>query len=145
MTSSDAERSLLLDTHIWIWYVEDDARLTRRLDPMIEAAVAHGRVLISAISVWEIALLESRRRLELSQEVRAWVRRALSFPGVRLKGITPSVAIESTRLPGTLHADPADRMLIATARLTGAALVTRDQRILGYAKLGHVQAIDARR
>ena len=99
--------------------------------------------MVPAISIWEIAQLEATRRLQLSVDVRAWVGRALAFPGVRLTGLTPAIAIESTRLPGALHRDPADRILIATARLMGAALVTRDERILGYAKKGHVKVVDA--
>lgn len=142
----EADRALLLDTHIWVWYVENEpSRFSRRIEPIVEAAVERGALLISAISIWEIALLEARHRLELSQDVRAWVGRALGFPGVRLKGLSPSIAIESTRLPGSLHRDPADRILVATARLTGAALVTCDQRLLTYAKQGHVRTVDARR
>jgi len=142
--SRDQDRALLLDTHVWVWYVEDEARqFSRRLEPLIEGAVQRGEVVVSAISVWEIALLEAARRIELSVDVRAWVGRALAFPGVRLKGLSPSIAIESTRLPGQFHRDPADRILIATARLLGAALVTCDERILAYAKRGHVRIVDA--
>jgi PIN domain nuclease of toxin-antitoxin system len=144
--SSEAEGTLLLDTHIWLWYVENDAkRFARRIVPLVEAAVQRSELLISAISVWEIAVLDSIRRIELSQDVRTWVGRALSFPGVRFKGLSPSIAIESTRLPGDIHRDPADRILIATARLAGAALVTSDERILGYAKQGHVRVLNASR
>lgn len=142
----DADRALLLDTHIWVWYVENEPkRYSRRIEPLVEAAVQRGDLLVSAISVWEIAQLEAIRRIELSQDVRTWVGRALAFPGVRLKGLSPAIAIESTRLPGSLHRDPADRILIATARLTGAALVTCDTRILAYAKQGHVRIVDATR
>ena len=109
----------------------------------MEAAVQRGDLVISAISVWEVAQLESRHRLELSMEIRTWVGRALAFPGVRLKGLSPSIAIESTRLPGTLHRDPADRILIATARLLGAALVTCDERIVRYGRAGHLDVVDA--
>jgi len=137
-------RPLLLDTHVWIWYVEGDrGRIARRVESHVESAVQRGGVLVSAISIWELALLESGRRIDLSVEVRTWVARALGFPGVSLKGLSPSIAIESTRLPGSLHRDPVDRMLIATARLVGAALVTRDERILEYAAQGHVRVIDA--
>lgn len=144
--SGEAERSLLLDTHIWLWYVENDTkRFSRRIEPLVEAAVQRGDLLISAVSVWEIAVLDSTRRIDLAQDLRTWVGRALSFPGVHFKGFSPSIAIESTRLPGTLHRDPADRILIATARLTGAALVTCDERILAYAKDGHVKVLNATR
>jgi PIN domain nuclease of toxin-antitoxin system len=142
----DADRGLLLDTHIWVWYVENEPkRFSRRIGPLVEAAVQRGDLLVSTISVWEIALLQAIHRIELSQDVRTWVGRALAFPGVQLKGLSPSIAIESTRLPGSLHRDPADRILIATARLTGAALVTCDKRILSYAKQGHVRTVDATR
>jgi PIN domain nuclease of toxin-antitoxin system len=142
----EAERALLLDTHIWLWYVENDARrFARRIEPLVEAAVQRGEVLISAISVWEIAVLDSIRRIHLSHDVRTWVERALSFPGVRFKGLSPSIAIESACLPGPVHRDPADRILIATARLTGAALVTCDERILTYARQGHLRVLNANR
>jgi len=142
--SDDDGRALLLDTHVWLWYVEGArARFSRKIEPLVEAAVERGGLLISAISVWEIAVLNALRRIELSQDVRAWVGRALSFPGVRFQGLSPSIAIESTSLPGELHRDPADRILVATARLTGAALVTCDERVLAYAKHGHVRVVNA--
>jgi PIN domain nuclease of toxin-antitoxin system len=142
--SREDDRALLLDTHVWVWYVENEAkRFSRRITPLVERAVQRGDVVISAISVWEIAQLEALRRLELTMDVRTWVGRALAFPGVRLKGLSPSIAIESTRLPGEPHRDPADRLLIATARLMGAALVTCDEAVLRYAKRGHVRVVDA--
>jgi PIN domain nuclease of toxin-antitoxin system len=143
--SPDSHRTLLLDTHIWVWYVAGDTkRFSRRIEPRIEAAVLRDDLAVSAISVWEIAQLEAARRIDLEMDVRTWVSRALAFPGVRLKGLMPSIAIESTRLPGDLHRDPADRILIATARLSASALVTSDERILKYAKDGHVRVVDAR-
>jgi PIN domain nuclease of toxin-antitoxin system len=142
--SRDDERALLLDTHVWVWYVENESRrFSKRITPIVERAVQRGDIIVSAISVWEIAQLEALRRLELSMDVRTWVARALAFPGVRLKGLSPSIAIDCTRLPGEPHRDPADRMLIATARLMGAALVTCDEALLAYAKKGHVRVLDA--
>src|SRR5687768_11326516 len=105
--SPRGERALLLDTHVWVWYVENEpGKFSRRIEPLIEAAVRRGGVVVSAISVWEVALLQEVRRLDLSVDVRTWVSRALAFPGVRLKGLSPAIAIESTRLPGQLHRDP---------------------------------------
>lgn len=142
--SPERDRALLLDTHVWVWYVENEAgQFSRRIEPLVETAVRRGGLVVSAVSVWEVALLEAVGRIDLSVDVRTWVGRALSFPGVRLKGLSSSIAIESTRLPGQLHRDPADRILIATARLLGAALVTCDERILAYAKKGHVRVVDA--
>jgi PIN domain nuclease of toxin-antitoxin system len=144
--SDEEGRALLLDTHVWLWYTEGErTRFSRKIEPLVEAAVQRGELLISAISVWEIAVLGALRRIELSQDTRVWVGRALGFPGVRFKGLSPSIAIESTRLPGELHRDPADRILVATARLTGAALVTCDERLLAYAKHGHVRVVNAAR
>ena len=144
MMRPDGDRALLFDTHIWVWYVENETgRFSPRIEPLVETAVRHGGVVVSAMSVWEVALLEAARRIDLSVDVRTWVGRALTFPGVRLKGLSPSIAIESTRLPGPIHRDPADRILIATARLLGAALVTCDERILAYAEQGHVRVVDA--
>ena len=144
--TDSAAGPVLLDTHLWVWYVEGDrTRFSARIEPIVEAAVERGAVLVSAISVWEIAQLEALRRLQLAQDVRTWIARALAFPGVRLKGLSPAIAIESTRLPGAPHRDPADRILIATARLSGAALVTCDARLVSYAKDGHVKVVDARR
>jgi PIN domain nuclease of toxin-antitoxin system len=81
--SRDGERALLLDTHMWVWYVEHETRrFSKRIVPLVESAVQRGDIVVSAISVWEIAQLEAARRLELSVDVRAWVGRALAFPGV---------------------------------------------------------------
>jgi PIN domain nuclease of toxin-antitoxin system len=143
-TTSDESRALVLDTHIWIWYVQNESKqFSRRIVQPVEDAVQRGDVVVSAISVWEVAMLEALGRIDLSLDIRAWVGRALSFPGVRLKGLSPTIAVESTRLPGNPHRDPADRLLIATARFMGAALVTRDERILSYARQGHVRVVDA--
>jgi len=141
----EEKRALLLDTHVWVWYVENESkRFSRRIVSPVESAVGRGALLVSAISVWEVAQLEALRRLELTMDVRTWVAQALSFPGLRLHGLSASIAIDSTHLPGSIHRDPADRILIATARRVGATFVTCDERILTYARAGHVKALDAR-
>jgi PIN domain nuclease of toxin-antitoxin system len=144
-TRDDASaRPLLLDTHIWLWFFEGSRdHIAPGLVGTLEDASREDRLLVSVLSVWEIAMLEVKRRLRLSMDCRAWVRRALEAPGLHLQGLTPAIAIDSTRLPGVGHADPVDRMLIATARLAGAAIVTKDAAILAYARDGHVLAIDA--
>ena len=89
--SADAGRALLLDTHVWIWYVENETkRFSRRIVPLVEAAVQRGALVVSAISVWEVAQLEVARRLELALEIRTWMARALAFPGLRLQPLSPS-------------------------------------------------------
>ena len=137
---------LLLDTHVWVWFVAGDAvRLTPRAVSEVERAVREGRCLVSVISVWEIAMLAAKGRLHLGGTVDAWVAVSRRPPGVTIVELTPEIAIESTRLQGDIHGDPADRMLIATARTMGAVLVTCDERILGYAASGHLRVVDARR
>jgi PIN domain nuclease of toxin-antitoxin system len=107
--------------------------IPRRVLATIRGASQTSGILISAISIWEIGMLEAKVRLRLSMDASVWVERALSAPGVHIIPIGPDVAIESCRLPGARPADPADRLLIATARLTGAGLVTRDRHIVNYA------------
>jgi PIN domain nuclease of toxin-antitoxin system len=138
-----AAGALVLDTHVWLWVVEGDQReLAARAIEEIDGASRSGDVLVSAISVWEVAMLEARGRISLSRPVEDWVRSALRAPGIRLLPLTPEIAIESTRLPGSAHGDPADRILIASARVTGGRLATRDRTILGYAGGGHVAVLD---
>lgn len=140
-----AGRAILLDTHVWIWTVEGERdELSDPAVEEIERGSREGRILVSAISVWEVAMLEAKGRLTLSRPMDEWVRSALRAPGVQLLGLTPEIAVESTRLPGPPAGDPADRILIAGARMAGARLATRDRHILRYAEEGHVEAVDAR-
>lgn len=135
---------LLLDTHVWIWMVQNvPDRIVAHVVEEMERAAGSGGLLVSAISVWEVAMLQARGRISLSLGLDDWVRKGLTAPGVRLAELTPEILMESTRLPGLPHGDPADRMLIATARKLGTALVTRDAAILSYAREGHVSALDA--
>ena len=137
-------RPLLLDTHIWIWVLEGAVpEIGHAAQNQMTESGAMGRVLVSAISVWEVGMLEAKGRVRFSLEVGEWVRRALTAPGVRLAPLTPEIALDSTRLPEPVHGDPADRILIATARRTGATLVTRDAKIVDYGRRGLVSVLDA--
>jgi len=136
---------LVLDTHVWIWTVEGvpDA-MSPAAVAEIEAASAAGALLVSAISAWEVAMLEARGRIALTRPLEEWVHAALRAPGVRLLPLEPEIAVESTRLPGTPHGDPADRILMASARVVGGRLATCDGGILRYAAEGHLLVLDAR-
>lgn len=134
---------LLLDTHTLIWSVEERPRLGSGAKRAINIAARLTRVMVSAISPWEVALLVSKGRLNLSTDVMVWVREALSKSGVRLVPLEPEIAVASTRLPFEIHPDPADRILVATARNLGATLVTADRALLDLAKRGHFRAMDA--
>lgn len=100
---------------------------------------------MSAITPWEIALLAGKGRLALGRDTGAWIEEALALPGIALAPITPAIAVDSVGLPGDFHADPADRLIIATARHADATLFTVDHAILDYAATGHVKAADAGR
>ena len=122
---------IVLDTHIWYWWVHTPERLTR---PQIEALNANRTDVIgvSAISCWEIAKRVQYGRTRLSRPVDRRLTLALRFPGVQLLSLTPEIAVESTQLPDTFHKDPADQIIVATARIHGCPLVTSDGKILGY-------------
>lgn len=136
---------LLLDTHTLLWLADGNEQLGARAKEALRLAYYHDRALIAAITPWEIALLVSKGRLKLGQDVLSWVRGALAVPGVRLAPLEPEIAVASTRLPFEMHPDPADRILVATARHLGAALVTADHALLDLAGSGHFRAVDASR
>ena len=109
----------------------------------INRAAALGRLRIAAISVWETALLASRGRIVLSQPLSQWIEGAVSASGLSIEPLSTQVTIDGCALPEPFHRNPADRMIVATARVTNTALMTRDRRILDYAGRGHLTAIAA--
>lgn len=134
---------VLLDTHAWIWLLNGSGRLGPKARKAIQRSLNEGAVLVSAISPWEVAMLVSKGRLVLDRDIDEWVKKALSLPGFRLEHISPEIAVASTRLPGTIHADPADRMIAATARNIGAVLITADRLLLDYGVAGYLKTLDA--
>ncbi|MBN2718438.1 MAG: type II toxin-antitoxin system VapC family toxin [Deltaproteobacteria bacterium] len=126
---------ILLDTHAWIWWVTGSPKLSKKAQTAIDEAPVK---LIPAISVWETAMLVAKDRLGLDRDVETWVSQALKLPGVELAGLSPSISVRATRLPGTFHGDPADRMIAATAMEYGVPLVTKDQELTAYR---HVETI----
>ena len=128
-----------------VWTVDDDARLGRTARAAIEEAGLWDGIAVSAITPWEIAVLAEKGRLRLGCDAAIWIHTALDLPGVHLVPIEPAIAIDSVRLPGNFHADPADRLIVVTARYCSAALLTADRAILDYAAGGYVRAIDASR
>jgi len=133
---------MLIDTHIWLWYAEG---VSEKLRPAslkkLESARRTDGLVVSAISVWEIGVLSHKGRIQLSVPLRDWVDKALGVSGIRFAPLDAAAAAESTLLPGRPQGDPADRMLIATARTQNMALGTRDGAILKYGKLGFVRAV----
>jgi PIN domain nuclease of toxin-antitoxin system len=135
---------LLLDTHCWLWaQLGLTNQLSRSALSAIRRAESNGRLRVSVISIWELGMLEQRGRVSLPMDIRTWVREALAQPGISLAQLTPEIAIESSRLPGDLHGDPADRILTATARITGATLLTKDRRLVEYSREHYVRVLPA--
>lgn len=134
---------LLLDTHVLIWLTEFAPELSAERRRDVDEAAQTDGVLVSSISFWETAMLLEKQRILLKQPLLMWREVVLSRPGISEATIDSRIAIDAVTLPGDLHSDPADRMLIATARHTAATLMTRDARILEYAAAGHVQAVKA--
>lgn len=128
---------ILLDTHAWVWWAHGDDRLSRTQAAAIAEAESD-EIGVSIISCWEVAKLVECGRLSLDIEIGTWLSQALSYPGVSLLPLTPDIVVESTRLPGEFHRDPADQLIVATARLLHAALVTSDEKIICYP---HVQTL----
>ncbi len=122
---------ILLDTHIWVWWVDDSQQLRDRQRQIIQGNVQSG-LGVSAISCWEVAKLVEYGRLELACAVEEWMEQAMAYPGMQLLELTPQIAIESTKLPGSFHRDPADQIIVATARVYDISLLTADRRILQY-------------
>lgn len=126
---------IVLDTHIWVWWVHGDTQLTQEYQDYIQAQESQG-LGISAISCWEVAKLVERGRLVLPCPVDEWLDLALAYPGICFLELTPRICVESTQLPGNFHRDPADQIIVATARVYARPLVTMDSKIQSY---HHVQ------
>jgi len=128
----------LLDTHAWVWWLTEDRRLSRRAKSLIKASLAEQDLWISLISVWEIAKKVEKKQLILDRALDQWLDEAVNRSGLGIRELTRPVLVESCALPQPFHGDPADQILVATARHHGAVLVTKDQQIRQYA---HVQSL----
>ena len=122
--------TVLLDTHIWWWWVTGESRLSPAQRRRLAKVRPEHPALVSDISLWEVATLLSLGRIELDVPLREWLEAASAEPLVRRCAISPAVAAEVAALPDSFHRDPADRILVATARIHGATLLTQDERII---------------
>ncbi|MBW6487269.1 MAG: type II toxin-antitoxin system VapC family toxin [Syntrophobacterales bacterium] len=123
---------IVLDTHVWIWWVSSPSFLSETAKTVIDGEVTKKEIFISSISVWEIAILVSRGRLKLTMSDNDWVTASEALPFLNFVPVNNSIAMKSVNLPGILHNDPADRIIIATALSLGAVLVTKDEKIRNY-------------
>ncbi|VEN74055.1 conserved hypothetical protein [Candidatus Desulfarcum epimagneticum] len=129
---------IVMDTHIWVWWIHNDDRLTAGIRERIQANEDQG-LGVSVISCWEVAKLVEINRLALHCPIDEWMETALIYPGIQLLELTPEISIESTRLPGEFHRDPADQIIVATARIHESPLLTVDNKILKYS---HVRLLE---
>ena len=128
----------LLDTHAWVWWVTEDRRLSPRAKSRIAAGAAAQDLWISLISVWELAKKVEKTQLTLDRPLDQWLDAAVTRPGLGIWELTRAILVQSCALPQPFHGDPADQILVATARQRGAVLVTRDRRIQRYS---HVHSL----
>jgi len=130
---------VVLDTHVLVWWVNGSGSLSVTAENVIKRTLAQGsEVLVSAISAWEVSMLINKGRLVLSMDVESWFDEVSQIDGIRFIPVDNEISIKSTVLPGNFHKDPADRMIIATARKLAIPLVTADEKIRSYE---HVKTI----
>ena len=130
---------IVLDTHVLLWWVSDKSKLSKKALSLVNRESRQAdRVLVSSISTWEIAMLVNRSRLSLKIEVDDFITQLENLPAIQFLPITNRIALASVGLPEPLHKDPADRLIIATAKVNNCKLITADEKILAY---DHVDAI----
>ena len=129
---------ILLDTHAWIWWATEDSRLSRRAAAAIRRVASADGVLLSAISIWEVAKKVEKRQLVLDRPLRQWLEHATTMPGLSIAELTPAILVDSCELPQPFHGDLADQIIVASARHHGCTLVTMDGKLRDYP---HVQTL----
>jgi PIN domain nuclease of toxin-antitoxin system len=121
---------VLLDTHIWLWWLLGDDRLRPRERAAFDEMAASGAVAVSWVSIWETEMLERRGRIRLLPDLKAWMELAVRPEVCTILAVDVDVVLAQRRLPETFHSDPADRLIVATSLLSGYPLATRDSRII---------------
>lgn len=124
---------IVLDTHTLIWWASGEQQhLSPAAQAAIDAESGDGEILVSSISAWELSMLVMRGRVDLSMDVSAWLAVVGEIETVRFVPVDNEIAVKSTELPGEFHKDPADRIIVATARKFAAPLVSADEKIRAY-------------
>lgn len=129
---------IVLDTHTLIWWVSRDPNLSKKAKSAIDKEGDGGKIIVSSITAWEIAMLVARERLFLSMDVASWLSTVAKIETVQFVPVDVEISLRAVDLPGEFHKDPADRMIVATARKLAVPLVTKDEKIRAYA---HVKTI----
>jgi PIN domain nuclease of toxin-antitoxin system len=122
----------VLDTHTWVWWHTNPGNLSPKVKKLIGNTKQYEEMLLSAITPWEFSKLLEKKRIGISCDPEDWINKALEMPKLRLVPISPVLAYRSTILPQPFHSDPADQIIVATAREENATILTKDGRILAY-------------
>jgi len=122
----------LLDTHTWIWWNMNPEKLSKKVEMIIQSPGGYDELLLSAISTWEFSKLLEKKRIGISCNPEDWIAAALDMPKLRVIPLNPIIAYRSTVLPKPFHDDPADQIIVASAREENAIILTKDQKILMY-------------
>lgn len=134
-------KGTLLDTHAFIWQVNGEPSLSKATRQLIDSAAQEGSLYLAAISLWEIAMLVRKKRILLEMPCLEWLNKTLEYTHTQVLSLTPSIAVESCQLPDDFHDDPADRLIVATARVENLTILTRDTRILRYGQSKYVTTV----
>jgi PIN domain nuclease of toxin-antitoxin system len=126
---------ILLDTHAWIWFVDNPRQLSSPARRAVEEALSKRAIYVSSISAWEVALLAAGGRIELTIDIQDWISGSEALPFFNFVPVDNAIFVRSVLLPGPLHSDPADRIIIATAIMKGMPIVTKDEKIRRYPKV----------
>ena len=132
---------ILLDTHVFLWLMNGDETLKPETRKLIQSTCKENNLLLSAISIWEIALLLKKERISLTQPLPQWIDKAKALSFLKIIPLDADIALESCALPGDFHGDPADRMIVATSRIFNSPLMTRDKKIIEYAHKPYLKVI----
>jgi len=122
----------MLDTHTWIWWHMNPKKLSQKVKRIVGNTNRYDELLLSAISPWEFSKLIEKKKIGISCDPEIWINSALDMPKFRLVPLSPVLAYRSTVLPQPFHNDPADQIIVATAREENATVLTKDERILTY-------------
>lgn len=133
---------LVLDTHTLLWSLLAPKQLSKEIKQKITLAQETNNLIICSISLWEIAMLSSKKRINIYEPINDFLKSITDIHGLKIQDISPEVAAESVLLMDDFHGDPADRIIVATTRMNGAILLTRDKKILDWAKFGHIKSLE---
>lgn len=131
---------VVLDTHVLLWALLEPEKLSEEVKNQINSAQENSELLLSSISLWEIAMLKLKKRINIYEPITDFLQSIANLNGLLIKDISPEIAAEGISLMDDFHGDPADRIIVATAKCYGATLLTRDQKILTWADLGHIKS-----